>query len=168
VSTDQHRKLAKDQIAYCAVLTISDTRNKANDISGQVIQEQLLDAGHVVADYRIVTDDPAQIETPLCTWVSDPAIHVICCTGGTGIAQRDSTIEVAQQMLDKQLDGFGELFRMLSWHQVGPAAMLSRAVAGLADQTFLFVMPGSSKAVALAMEQLIVPELPHLLWERQR
>ena len=168
MSTDQHREQATGQFAHCAVLTVSDTRSKANDASGQIITELLQGAGHVVADYRLLKDEPAQIEAQLRAWLTDPAIHVICCTGGTGIARRDSTIEVTQQLLDKKLDGFGELFRMLSWNQVGAAAMLSRAVAGLAGQTFIFVMPGSRKAVKLAMEKLIVPELSHLLWERRR
>ena len=168
MSTDQHRQQAAGQFANCAVLTISDTRSKSDDDSGRIIHELLQGAGHVVSDYRLVKDEPAQIEAQLRAWVNDPATQVICCTGGTGLARRDATIEVAQRLLEKKIDGFGELFRMLSWDQVGAAAMLSRAVAGLAGRTLVFVMPGSSRAVTLAMEKLIVPELPHLLWEQQR
>ncbi len=167
-STAQHRQLAKEQSARCAVLTISDTRTEADDKGGQLIQSLLRNAGHTIAAHAIVKDEPARIEAQLKSWIADNTIEVICCTGGTGISSRDSTIEVVSRLLDKPLDGFGELFRMLSWQQVGPAAMLSRAVAGLAGQTLLFAMPGSPNAVELAMTKLIVPELPHLVWERKR
>jgi molybdenum cofactor biosynthesis protein B len=101
-------------------------------------------------------------------WLEGEDIDAIFTTGGTGIARRDTTVEVVSRLLDKPLEGFGELFRMLSWDQVGPAAMLSRAVAGLAGETLIFAMPGSTAAVDLAMSKLIVPELPHLIWERRR
>ena len=167
-STNQHRELAKDHVAVCAVLTISDTRDKATDKGGRVICEALEEAGHVVEGYEIVPDEPKRIKQQIRRWLDDGRFDVICTTGGTGIASRDTTIEVVERMLDKQLDGFGELFRMLSWEEVGPAAMLSRAVGGLAGETLLFAMPGSTNAVALAMSKLIVPELRHLIWERAR
>lgn len=167
-STDQHREQAKGHVAVCAVLTISDTRTKATDKGGRVICESLETAGHIVEGYCIVPDEPEQIEAQLKTWLADGRYDAICTTGGTGISSRDTTIEVVQRLLDRQLDGFGELFRMLSWDEVGPAAMLSRAVGGLAGETLLFAMPGSTNAVALAMSKLIVPELPHLIWERTR
>jgi molybdopterin adenylyltransferase len=168
MSTQQHRERAKGQHANCAVLTISDTRTEANDEGGRIIRESLEAAGHVVRDYVIVKDEPTQIDAQLRAWLGDAQMHAILCTGGTGIARRDTTIEVVERLLDKKLDGFGELFRMLSWHEVGPAAMLSRAVAGLAGETLLFAMPGSTNAVKLAMSKLITPELSHLVWERRR
>ena len=167
-STQEHRELARDQSAVCAVLTVSDTRTKADDKSGRIIVENLEAAGHVVKAYEIVPDEPDQIEAQLTTWLGDGGYDAVCTTGGTGIALRDTTIEIVRRLIDKELEGFGELFRMLSWDQVQAAAMLSRAVAGLAGQTLLFAMPGSSNAVQLAMDKLIVPELPHLVWERKR
>ena len=171
-STTQHRQQAGDRPAHCAVLTISDTRTEADDKTGKLIQTALTDAGHTIAAYTIVKDEPAEIESQLQTWIADPAIEVICTTGGTGIASRDTTIEVVERLLNKTLVGFGELFRMLSWDEVGPAAMLSRAVAGLAvdgdNEAIIFAMPGSTNAVNLAMTKLIVPELSHLVWERKR
>jgi molybdenum cofactor biosynthesis protein B len=168
MSTAEHRQKAKGQSATCAVLTISDTRTTANDEGGRIIKESLTGKGHVVREYSIVKDEPKQIEPQLRHWLGDAAIQVILCTGGTGIARRDTTIEVVERLLDKRLDGFGELFRMLSWEQVGAAAMLSRAIGGLAGETLVFAMPGSTNAVRLAMEKLIVPELSHLVWERKR
>ena len=168
MSSTEHHAQAAGFHAACAVLTISDTRTEADDASGRIIRESLQAAGHSVEAMRIVKDEPAQIEAQLRTWVDEERINAICCTGGTGISRRDSTIEVAQRVIDKPLDGFGELFRMLSWEQVGSAAMMSRAMAGMADQTVVFVMPGSSKAVKLAMDKLIVPELSHLVWEQKK
>lgn len=166
MTTDEHHCKASGTLARCAVLTISDTRTEANDSSGRFIRDSLGVAGHSVAAYQIVKDDPEAIERQLRTWTSDSDVQVICCTGGTGIAPRDSTIEVAERLIGKKLDGFGELFRMLSWKEIGAAAMLSRAVAGLAEETMLFVMPGSTNAVRLAMHKLIIPELSHLIWVR--
>ena len=167
-STEQHRQAAQNQHAACAVLTISDTRTKQNDSSGRIIIEALEAGGHRVVDYRIVPDEPEQIRSALRAWVADGTLEAVITTGGTGISSRDTTVEVARALLDKELEGFGELFRMLSWEQVGSAAMLSRAIGGLAGQTLLFVLPGSSNAVRLAMERLIGPELSHLIWERRR
>jgi len=170
MSTEDHRRAAAGQSATCAILTISDTRTEADDKGGQTIRQHLSDAGHRIDAYAIVKDEPGEIDRQLRAWLSGttPALDLICCTGGTGIARRDTTIEVVERLLDKKLDGFGELFRMLSWEQVGAAAMLSRAVGGLAGETLLFAMPGSTNAVSLAMSRLIVPELPHLVWERRR
>lgn len=173
----QHREHAEGKTARCAVLTISDTRQADNDAGGKAIIDTLRNAGHTVSDYTIVKDEPDQIEHQLNSWLNPPAsspkpqaspLDLIITTGGTGIAQRDTTVEVVRRMLDKELEGFGELFRMLSYDQVGAAAMLSRAVAGLAGETLIFTLPGSPKAVKLAMEKLIIPELPHMVWERGR
>ena len=175
-SSEAHRKQAGQIRTNCAILTVSDTRTLADDASGHAIKELLLAAGHVVADHQIVQDDANLIEEQLLAWLSEKqngeGIHVILTTGGTGIARRDTTVEVVSRMIDKELDGFGELFRMLSYHEIGAAAMLSRAVAGLLSsggrETFVFTMPGSKHAVELAMRKLILPELSHLIWERKR
>lgn len=176
-STSQHRTHAKDKSARCAVLTISDTRTADSDTGGKIIIDALRAAGHTVSDYTLVKDEPKQIEKQLKSWLTPPAsslkpqaspLNAILTTGGTGIAQRDTTVEVVRRLLDKELEGFGELFRMLSYEQVGPAAMLSRAVAGLSGETLIFTLPGSPNAVRLAMEKLIIPELPHMVWERGR
>jgi len=167
-STDQHRAAAAGQTARCAVLTVSDTRTKQTDKAGRIIVDALEAAGHTIVHYDIAKDDPAQIKNLLQSWLDTGQLDLIVTTGGTGIASRDTTIEVVERLIDKKLEGFGELFRMLSWQEVGPAAMLSRAVAGLATETLIFSLPGSTNAVRLAMQKLIAPELPHLVWERQR
>jgi molybdenum cofactor biosynthesis protein B len=148
----------------CAVITVSDTRTEADDRGGQIIMERLQAAGHVVYAYAIMPDEPQQIAARVRELRHDPAYDAILLTGGTGLAPRDTTYEAIAGLLDKRLDGFGELFRMLSFEQVGAAAMLSRAVGGLCGRTVVFAMPGSPKAVELAMDRLIVPELGHLVW----
>ncbi len=168
MATDEHRQLAKDRKARCAVLTISDTRTKETDQGGRTIIDALEAAGHTVQARAIVKDEAVQIDARLRAWLADDPLDLICTTGGTGIASRDTTIEVVERLLTKKLDGFGEIFRMLSYEQVGAAAMLSRAIGGLSGETLLFAMPGSVNAVALAMTKLIIPELPHLIWERSR
>ncbi len=177
-ATSQHRAAAKSKRACCAVLTVSDTRTPETDASGRRIRDLLTVAGHEVVGPVIAPDEPDAIDRQLGTWLDaePPATagrpDCILTNGGTGVAPRDTTIEVVQRRLTKQLPGFGELFRMLSYDQVGAAAMLSRAVAGLAGSsthpTLLFAMPGSTAAVELAMTKLILPELPHLLWESRR
>ena len=161
----------------CAVLTISDTRTLQNDDSGRLIATLLNDAGFPIAARDLVHDDAERIHARLDEWASqtEPGIEVVLTTGGTGISRRDTTIEVVRRMLTAELEGFGELFRMLSYEQVKSAAMLSRAVAGLiarpADaggDTFVFAMPGSVNAVQTAMTGLIIPQLKHLAWERRR
>jgi molybdopterin adenylyltransferase len=167
-STTEHRVNAGQQSARCAVLTVSDTRTVETDTGGALIRRLLQEAGHVVALHTIVPDEPNRIEMQLSQWLTDPDLQLLVTTGGTGIARRDTTIEIIERVLDKPLPGFGELFRMLSWEQVGAAAMLSRAVAGLSGHAFIFALPGSTNAIELAMTRLVIPELPHLLWERQR
>ncbi len=169
MSTDAHHLAAADRRARCAVLTVSDTRARATDRGGDAVAHALTAAGHAVEHRDLVPDEPEAVRAAVRGWL-DAATppDVILTTGGTGIARRDTTVEVARQLIDKELEGFGELFRMLSYEQVGPAAMLSRAVGGLAGETLLFTLPGSVNAVTLAMEKLIVPELPHLVWERSR
>ncbi len=167
-STALHRAAAEDRRALCAVLTVSDTRTPETDTGGRKILDGLAAAGHATADYGIVRDEPREIAARLDAWLARPEIQVIVTTGGTGISSRDTTIEVVAARLDRVLDGFGELFRMLSWDQVGSAAMLSRAIAGLKGETLIFALPGSPAAVELALDRLILPELPHLLFERAR
>lgn len=163
-SVDEHRAAASHHIR-CAVLTVSDTRTEETDTSGIVIKQLLLDAGHSVVAYRIVPDEPSQIAPLLDDWTANPDIQVIITNGGTGIAARDRTYDVVAGKIEKRLDGFGELFRMLSWTEVGSAAMLSRAVGGVIDQTVIFSLPGSSNAVRLGMEKLILPEMAHVVFE---
>lgn len=152
----------------CFVLTISDTRTEHNDTSGQTIAALLEANGHRVAGRGIVRDDPAAIRETLLGQLSQSAAHVIITTGGTGITSRDSTYEVVMDLIDKRLDGFGELFRVLSYHEIGAAAMLSRACAGTAGGKIILSLPGSENAVRLAMTKLILPELGHLLRELSR
>jgi molybdopterin adenylyltransferase len=163
-STDQHRAEAPREVT-CAVLTISDTRTEDDDRSGQLVRQHLSYRGHHIAAYRIIKDDATQITETLTSWIQDPAIQAIITNGGTGISGRDVTYSTITGLLDKELPGFGELFRMLSWDEVGAAAMLSRATAGVAGGTAIFSTPGSSNAVKLAMEKLIGPELGHIVHE---
>jgi molybdenum cofactor biosynthesis protein B len=148
----------------CAVITVSDTRSAADDRGGRIIQERLAAAAHVVCAQAIVRDEPDEIAARVRQFRDNSECDAILLTGGTGVTARDTTYEAVSALLDKRLDGFGELFRMLSFAEIGPAAMLSRAVAGLCGRTVVFVMPGSPKAVELAMDRLIVPELGHLVW----
>jgi molybdenum cofactor biosynthesis protein B len=152
----------------CYVLTISDTRTPETDTSGRAIAELLEAAGHEVSGRSIVKDDPDAIRSAIATQLDDSAAQVIITTGGTGITSRDSTYEVVCNLLDKRLEGFGELFRMLSYQEIGPSAMLSRACAGTAQGKIVVSLPGSQNAVRLGMSKLILPELGHLVRELSR
>jgi molybdenum cofactor biosynthesis protein B len=163
-SVDEHRAAAEHRMR-CAVLTVSDTRTEKTDTSGNFIKQSLLDSEHIIVAYQIVPDEPSQIGPLLDEWTANPEIQVIISNGGTGIAARDTTYDVVASKIEKRLDGFGELFRMLSWSEVGAAAMLSRAVAGVIGQTVIFSLPGSSNAVRLGMEKLILPEMAHVVFE---
>jgi molybdopterin adenylyltransferase len=165
VSVATHRKDAPASVR-CFVLTISDTRTVETDASGAAIAQALTDAGHDVVGRRIVRDEPATVREIVRT--ESREAEVILTTGGTGITSRDSTYEAIAAILDKQLDGFGELFRMLSYQQIGAAAMLSRACAGSIGTTAVFALPGSEGAVRLAMEKLILPEIGHVVRELRR
>jgi molybdenum cofactor biosynthesis protein B len=164
MGAEEHKKLAKQPVA-CAVITVSDTRTEANDTSGKAMRALLEQAGHSVGFYRIVKDEPEQIRQLLAELSEKGQVQTVLLNGGTGISRRDTTYEAVAGLLEKRLDGFGELFRMLSYQEIGPAAMLSRAVAGTYRDLLVFSTPGSTAAVRLAMEKLIVPELPHLVWE---
>jgi molybdopterin adenylyltransferase len=150
----------------CFVLTISDTRTDATDASGDLIVSALTSAGHELTGRRIVSDDPQLVTETVRAAATDA--DVVITTGGTGITSRDSTYEAITGLLDKRLDGFGELFRMLSYQDIGAAAMLSRACAGTMGRTVVFSLPGSSKAVALALDRLILPEIGHIVREVRR
>ena len=147
----------------CAVVTVSDTRTPETDRSGQLIQQQLIDAGHRLVTYAIVKDEPDQIQEQLQLFGPDPDIQAVIFNGGTGIAPRDTTYDAIARLLEKTLPGFGEIFRALSYQEIGSRAIASRAIAGIYQNTLIFSVPGSSKAVKLAMEALILPELVHLV-----
>lgn len=163
-SAEAHRASAPT-VVRCAVLTVSDTRSAESDLSGVSIKETLGFAGHTVVAYQIVPDEPDEIRAVLTEWLGRDDVQAILTNGGTGIAARDTTYDAIVGLLDKRIDGFGELFRMLSWQEIGAAAMLSRAVAGVAGSKLVVAMPGSPKAVRLALTKLIVPELGHLVYE---
>jgi molybdenum cofactor biosynthesis protein B len=168
----EHEQRAREETPpsiRCGVITISDTRTPESDASGAAIRTALTEQGHVVLRYTVVKDEPADI-VELVRECADAGCQVILTSGGTGIARRDSTFEAIDRLLEKRLPGFGELFRMLSYGEIGPAAMLSRATAGTYNDTLIFCLPGSTGAVRLGLEKLILPELPHLVWEvlRQR
>lgn len=148
---------------HCAVITVSDTRTPDTDRSGQLAQELLLQAGHTIAHYRLVKDEPDQIQTQLAELCQNPQLEGIILNGGTGIAPRDTTYDAVAALLEKQLPGFGELFRWLSYQEIGSRAMASRAIAGVYRGTLIFSLPGSSNAVRLALEKLVLPELVHLV-----
>jgi molybdopterin adenylyltransferase len=150
----------------CFVLTISDTRTEATDASGDAIVELLTGVGHVILGRRIVRDDPAAVRDAMLNSLA--GTDAVITTGGTGITARDSTYEALSALLDKRLDGFGELFRMLSYAEIGAAAMLSRAVGGSIGSTAVFALPGSEHAVRLAMTRLILPEVGHVVRELRR
>jgi len=146
----------------CFVLTVSDTRTAATDRSGQAIRAMLEEAGHVVTGHAIVRDEPADVATAVRNGLETPGTRVVITTGGTGITTRDGTFEALNELFEKRLDGFGELFRMLSFQEIGASAMLSRATAGTIGRAAVFVLPGSEPAVRLALSRLIVPELGHI------
>jgi len=164
-STQEHRDESPDAVR-CFVITVSDTRSEADDKGGALIRESLRAAGHEISGYRLVRDEAPAIADAVRSaidGISDPEVVIV--TGGSGIGARDVSPEALRPLITKEMPGFGEVFRVLSWHEVGAATMLSRAFAGVAGRTLLFVLPGSTNAVRLAMEKLIVPELGHLVRE---
>jgi molybdenum cofactor biosynthesis protein B len=163
----EHRATAPTSIA-CYVLTVSDTKTPETDTSGALIRELLTAAGHRVTASDIVRDEPADVTRLVRAACADPGVQVVILTGGTGITSRDSTFEAVEALLDKRLPGFGELFRMLSFAEIGPAAMLSRAQMGVHARRIVVSLPGSPNACRLALEKLLLPELGHLLREVSR
>lgn len=142
-----------------AVLTVSDTRNEATDKSGATLVERLRGVGHVLAEKAIVRDDVYAIRAIVSKWIADVNVEVVICTGGTGITGRDGTPEAVEVLLDKQIDGFGELFRAISYEEIGPSSLQSRCLAGVANATYIFCLPGSSNACATGWDKLIAPQL---------
>lgn len=168
MSSEAHRKAAQSQGRVpLAIVTVSDTRTPETDVSGKLIRELAEAAGHDIVDYRIVKDEPDEVLRVLNDFAAGPA-RLIIFNGGTGIGRRDRTYDVISRVIEKPLPGFGEIFRMLSYEQVGAAAMLSRATAGVYRDKVVFSTPGSPNAVQLAMEKLILPEIQHLAWELVR
>lgn len=169
-SAAEHRADASQrQPARCVVLTISDSRTVGTDESGALIERLLAEGGHVVVERHLLPNDANQLHSWLKAVLDRDDVDAVFCTGGTGLGSRDRTVDVVRPLLDKELPGFGELFRMLSYtEQIGASAMLSRAIAGAVRGKFVAVMPGSKAAVELAMTRLIVPELQHALRELRR
>jgi molybdenum cofactor biosynthesis protein B len=164
----QHQSTAATIRARCAVITLSDTRTPETDTSGRRIIDLLTAAGHTAEKYHVMKDDPALLQPVLENLLAGGAVDVVLTTGGTGISRRDATIAVVESLLDQPLPGFGELFRMLSWQEIGSSAMLSRAIGGIAGGKPVFAMPGSTAAAELAMTKLILPEIGHLLGELRK
>jgi molybdenum cofactor biosynthesis protein B len=142
-----------------AVLTVSDTRTEADDTSGRALVERLTAAGHRLASRAIAPDDIYRIRAVVSGWIADPAVSVVLVTGGTGMTGRDSTPEAVRPLLDKEITGFGELFRMLSWEEIGASTLQSRALGGLANATFVFCLPGSTGACRTAWDRILQPQL---------
>lgn len=165
MSVNEHKKEAP-RVIRCKVITVSDTRTEETDKSGKLMMQLLQEAGHEVLDYEIVKDEKEAIRAAVLRGCEHTEIDVVLTNGGTGIAKRDVTIETVKEIIEKEIVGFGELFRMISYTEdIGSAAMLSRAIAGVANNTAIFSTPGSTGAVRLAMTKLILPELRHVVRE---
>jgi molybdenum cofactor biosynthesis protein B len=165
---EQHLQDSAPLVAKCAIVTLSDTRTESSDKSGRRLRELLEADGHRLVHYQLIPDEPGPLAELLAALLARPDVDVVLTNGGTGISRRDRTIEVVQRQIEQPLPGFGELFRMLSWEQIGSGAMLSRAVGGIARDKLLFAMPGTTAAVELAMTKLVLPELRHLLHELRK
>lgn len=168
MSVIEHKKEAPT-VVRCKIITVSDTRDKMTDKSGQTMRKYLEENGHIVVDYVIVKDEIKDIQVAVMKGCEDLNIDIVLTNGGTGITPRDVTIEAISGIIEKEIVGFGELFRMLSYTEdIGSAAILSRAIAGVKNATGIFSTPGSTGAVKLAMEKLILPEIAHVVREMKR
>jgi molybdenum cofactor biosynthesis protein B len=167
-STPLEHKATAPRSIGCWVLTVSDTKTPETDTSGQLIRKLLADAGHQVVGSSIVRDEPKDVQRVIREACANDAVQAVLVTGGTGVTSRDSTYEAIEAVLDKRLPGFGELFRMLSYQEVGAAAMMSRAQLGVHARRIVVSMPGSPNACRLALEKLVIPELSHLIREVSR
>lgn len=154
--------------ARCAIIIVSDSRNTNNDRSGKRIQEILEQAGHHIVDYQIIRNDPGVIQNKIMNLLHDHKVQVIITSGGTGAGKRDVTVDTIKDLFEKEFTGFGEAFRQLSWLEIGALAAFSRATAGVIDGRVIFCLPGSPAAVTLALNQIVLPSLGHLLWETTR
>ncbi len=166
-SVHQHRESAPDTIRV-AVLTISDTRTAETDTGGDIVDELIRGASHEVVAREIVRDEASSIRTKLIDLLARADVDAVVTTGGTGISARDTTYEVVERMIEKKLDGFGEIFRMLSYEEIGAAAVLSRAVAGAIGTKLVASLPGSRNAVRLGVQKLLVPEIAHIVFELRK
>ncbi|MBU8786997.1 MULTISPECIES: MogA/MoaB family molybdenum cofactor biosynthesis protein [Bacillus] len=168
MSVEEHKKEAPDCVS-CKVITVSDTRTEDTDKSGRLMKEFLTDAGHEIVSYEIVKDEKEEIQAAVLEGCRDDRVEAVLLNGGTGIAARDVTIESIAPLFSKEISGFGEIFRMLSYTEdIGSSAILSRASAGVIQNKAVFATPGSSGAVKLAMAKLIVPELAHVIRELRK
>lgn len=168
MSREAHLRSSEHIVARCAIITLSDTRTESSDKSGQRIREMLLQEKHEIKQYHIIPDEPSRLKSLLTEQIGNSEIDAILTNGGTGISRRDQTANVVANLIEQPIPGFGELFRMLSWQEIGSASMLSRAVAGISSGKLIFAMPGSTKAVELAMTRLILPEIKHLISELRK
>lgn len=168
MGVQDHRQKAGHGPVTVAIVTVSDSRTPESDQNRQYIEGRMAELGHNVAAYRLIKDEPDQVAAVLGELAAMPGVQIILFNGGTGISPRDTTYDVVSRMLKKTLPGFGELFRLLSFEEVGAAAMFSRATAGVYRGTLVFSMPGSPNAVQVALEKLIIPEINHLAWEIAR
>ncbi|MEO8606904.1 MAG: MogA/MoaB family molybdenum cofactor biosynthesis protein [Chloroflexota bacterium] len=168
IGANEHRQKAGKGAVTLAIVTVSDTRTPETDQNRQYIEERMAELGHFVAEYRLIKDEPDQVSAVMDELTAMPEVQLVLFNGGTGISPRDTTYDVISRYLEKTLPGFGELFRMLSFQEVGAAAMFSRATAGVYHNTIIFSMPGSPNAVQVALERLIIPEINHLAWEIAR
>lgn len=167
MSYHEHKQQSPGSVA-CAVITVSDSRTEADDESGRLIRERLTGAGHTVTDYAIIENDPEVIRNRLAALVARRDVRVIITSGGTGISQRDVTVGTVSPLLDKKLDGFGELFRHLTYQEIGTGSIMTRAAAGVIRGKIILCFPGSLGAATLAMDKIILPELGHLVREVSR
>ncbi len=163
----EHRRHGA-KVVVTAILTISDTRNRRTDETGRILRQGFEKAGHKVIRQGIVKDERREIRAWLRDALSDQRIHLIVTNGGTGIARRDVTVETVRPLLEKEISGFGELFRMLSHKQIGSAAMMSRALAGVSNRKVVVCIPGAPDSARLALAELLLPEMGHLVWEAKR
>lgn len=164
----EHRREAQESVHGFALLTVSDTRNERTDKGGELLAALVGGAGHRVASRGLVRDDIGEIRAEVKAALALPEVDVVLVTGGTGLAPRDLTVEAVAPLFEKEIPGFGELFRMLSFAEIGAAAMLSRAAAGLVSGRAVFLLPGSPAAVELALSRLVLPEIAHLLAQARR
>jgi molybdenum cofactor biosynthesis protein B len=165
---EAHERDAQGTIVRFAVLTLSDTRTPQTDVSGRTAREMIIASGHQVVAHALIADEPAALRTTLDRWLADEAIDAIITNGGTGISSRDRTVPTIDSYLELTLPGFGELFRAMSFREIGGAAMLSRATAGTARGKLLAALPGSTAAVTLALRELILPQVRHVLRELRK
>jgi len=167
VSYQEHKQKAPRSVS-CAVLTISDSRTELDDESGKLIRQKLSQSGHRVMFYSILKNEADSIKKKIHELLKQQELQVIITSGGTGVSHRDITVETIAPILEKKLDGFGQLFRFLSYQEIGTAAIMSRAFAGVAQRKVILCLPGSPGAANLAMDKIILPEIGHMVREATR